>query len=242
MSFFSHNIDTFRICLLVPKWLMLNWLLHLFPSTQHLRFTLALFSLIPQTIELLLGIYSTYHSHAQIYPLRWINSRSLCIVPPPTIGLLWSTYCVIYVALLTMTFYSIMTLLCCSIFSLMPIRPVIRITSLQQVLILFILVTIPSHEVPRSSVLLPIHLQKLNTNRLLLQLPNPIRCALFLLNLTFNFHKHLWFIATMLVLLIFAPIQFFIHAWNMWSLIFTSFVIKFRMVLFVLLMYHLKIN
>ena len=103
-----------------------------------------------------------------------------------------------------------------------------------------ILVLTLSYGGSRSKELLHALLPKRNIILLLVHLLNCIEYVYILLNLMFMFHKYLWFIVIMLVLLISTPIQSF-HS-HMKHVVLNHYFICEHVVLFMWLMSSLKIN
>ena len=103
-----------------------------------------------------------------------------------------------------------------------------------------ILVLTLSYGGSRSKELLHALLPKRNTILLLIHLLNCIEYVYILLNLMSMFHKYLWFIVIMLVLLISTPIQYF-HS-HMKHVVLNHYFIREQVVLFMWLMSSLKIN
>ena len=107
-------------------------------------------------------------------------------------------------------------------------------------LTLSILVLTLSYGGSRSKELLHAFLPKRNIILLLIHLLNCIEYVYILLNLMSMFHKYLWFIVIMLVLLISTPIQSF-HS-HMKHVVLNHYFIGEHVVLFMWLMSSLKIN
>ena len=86
------------------------------------------------------------------------------------------------------------------------------------------------------------HLPKLNIGLLRPLLLNILGYNLFFMNLVSLIQQCPLYIVTTLILPIYVLIQFFTHEWNILPLISTSWMIRFKMVVYMYLMSHLEIT